>query len=157
MRGSPMLHLLLLMTAFVLLSVPLRHLTGAVRASGENATGAAAGVVEGVDEHPEGEHVHRVPVRIRVRYSGRPESMQLKVGERNLLEGVAVADGVALDCEAELELGHDGNELVLEVKWPAGEGETAVTVELEPEGLEGRSETRWADGGAISDVLTFVW
>jgi hypothetical protein len=56
-----------------------------------------------------------------------------------------------------MEIGHEGNELVLEVKWPEGVGATAVTVELEPEGLDMRSETRWSDGGAISDVLTFVW
>jgi hypothetical protein len=30
-------------------------------------------------------------------------------------------------------------------------------VELEPDGLELRSETRWSEGGVVSDVLTFVW
>jgi hypothetical protein len=62
-----------------------------------------------------------------------------------------------VESEAEMEIGHEGNEMVLEAKWPEGVGATAVTVELEPEGLDMRSETRWSEGGAISDVLTFVW
>ena len=156
MRGSPMLHLLLLITAFVLLSVPLRHLTGAVKSESGQAVAGASGVVEGMEEHPEGEHVHRVPVRIRVRFVGVPETMRLQVGERDLLKGVDL-DASPVECEAEMEIGHEGNELVLEVKGPEGVGATAVTVELEPEGLDMRSETRWSEGGAVSDVLTFVW
>lgn len=151
-----MLHLLLLTTAFVLLSVPLRHLTGAVKSELGQAVAGAAGVVEGMEEHPEGEHVHRVPVRIRVRFAHVPERMRLEVGERDLLERVGLGTS-PVECEAELEIGHEGNEFVLEVKWPEGVGATAVTVELEPEGLDMRSETRWSEGGAISDVLTFVW
>jgi hypothetical protein len=156
MRGSPMLHLLLLITAFVLLSVPLRHLTGAVKSESGQAVAGASGVVEGMEEHPEGEHVHRVPVRIRVRYAHAPEMMRLEAGERDLLKGVGLGTS-PVECEAEMEIGHEGNEFVLEVKWPEGVGATAVTVELEPEGLDMRSETRWSEGGAISDVLTFVW
>jgi|LakMenEpi03Aug12_release.lakeMendotaPanAssembly.Ray.scaffolds.fasta_scaffold1512076_1 hypothetical protein len=151
-----MLHLLLLITAFVLLSVPLRHLTGAVKSESGQAVAGASGVVEGMEEHPEGEHVHRVPVRIRVRYAHAPEMMRLEAGERDLLKGASLGTS-PVECEAEMEIGHEGNELVLEVKWPEGVGATAVTVELEPEGLDMRSETRWSDGGAISDVLTFVW
>ena len=151
-----MLHLLLLITAFVLLSVPLRHLTGAVKSESGQAEAGASGVVEGMEEHPEGEHVHRVPVRIRVRYAHAPEMMRLEAGERDLLKGVGLGTS-PVECEAEMEIGHEGNEFVLEVKWPEGVGATAVTVELEPEGLDMRSETRWSEGGAISDVLTFVW
>jgi hypothetical protein len=156
MRGSPMLHLLLLITAFLLLSVPLRHLTGAVRVGGGTGEGVKAGVVDGMEEHPEGEHVHRVPVRVRVRFVGVPETMRLQVGERDLLKGMGFGTS-PVECEAEMEIGHEGNEMVLEAKWPEGAGEAAVTVELEPEGLDGRSETRWSEGGTISDVLTFVW
>jgi hypothetical protein len=151
-----MLHLLLLITAFVLLSVPLRHLTGAVKSESGQAVAGASGVVEGMEEHPEGEHVHRVPVRIRVRYAHAPEMMRLEAGERDFLKGASLGTS-PVECEAEMEIGHEGNEFVLEVKWPEGVGATAVTVELEPEGLDMRSETRWSEGGAISDVLTFVW
>ena len=112
--------------------------------------------MEGMEEHPEGEHVHRVPVRIRVRFVGVPETMRLQVGERDLLKGLDLGTS-PVECEAEMEIGHEGNEMVLEAKWPEGAGEAAVTVELEPEGLDGRSATRWSAGGAISDVLTFLW
>lgn len=157
MRGSPMLHLLLLITAFVLLSVPLRHLTGVARAQQavEGLTPSAA-VVEGADTHPEGEHLHQLPVRIRLRFAHPPQAMSLRVGDQELLTGVDLTKS-QVECEAKLELGHEGNEFVLEGQWPAGAPDTAVTVELEPDGLELRSETRWSEGGLVSDVLTFVW
>jgi hypothetical protein len=155
-----MLHLLLLITAFVLLSVPLRHLTGSARAqpgaSEPQLKGGQAAVVEGAEVHPEEAHRHRLPVRIRLRYAHAPESMSLRMGERELLKGVDQTKS-PVECEVAMELGHEGNELVLEGVWPVSTPDTAVTVELEPDGLEMRSETRWSEGGAVSDVLTFVW
>lgn len=113
-------------------------------------------VLEGGEKDPKWEGLHRVPVRIRVRFVGAPETLRLQAGERDLLEGQDFGTS-PIECEAELEIGREGNELVLEAKWPEGSGEAAVTVELEPEGLDGHSETRWSEGGQISDVLTFVW
>ena len=151
-----MLHLLLLFTAFALVSVPLRHLTGGVKAGEAEVGKGEAAVVEGTEEHPEGEHAHRVPVTIRLRFAHQPEALSLRVGEMDLLKGVDRAES-SVECVAELELGHEGNEFVLEGKWPEGASDTAVTVELEPDGMDARTETRWSDGGTISDVLTFAW
>ena len=151
-----MLHVLLLFTAFTLVSVPLRHLTGGVKAGEVEAGKGGASVVEGIDEHPEGAHSHRVPVTIRLRFAHQPEALALKVGDKDLLKGVGWEES-PVECVAELELGHEGNELVLEGRWPEGASDTAVTVELEPDGMETRTETRWSDGGMISDVLTFTW
>lgn len=151
-----MLHLLLLLTAFLLLSVPLRHLTGSVRAQEGHTTGKQASVVEGAEEHPEGEHSHRLPVRVRLRFAHPPEEMMFLAGEKDLLEGVEKTVS-PIEVEVELELGHEGNEFVLEGRWKDDAPDTAVTVEMEPDGLDMRAETRWSEGGAISDVLTFVW
>ena len=154
MRGSPLLHLLLLAAAFVLLSVPLRHLTGAQSKTASAAP--AAGVVAGVAYHPVCVHSHLVHVRIQVLPAHAPQSLALLSGGKNLLAG-ADASRSPVECEAELELGHEGNELILEAQWSDGTPDTAVTVELEPAGLETRAETRWSEGGSISDVLTFIW
>jgi len=152
-----MLHLLLLITAFVLLSVPLRHLTGSALAQqADQEVESSTALLEGMEEHPDGEHRHQVPVRIRVRFAHAPEAMSFRVGQRELLTGVDLTQS-PVECQANLELGHEGNELVLEGSWPASVPDTAVTVELEPDGLEMRSETRWSEGGVVSDVLTFVW
>jgi hypothetical protein len=154
MRGFPPIHLLLLAVAFALLAVPLVRLTGASRAA--SGGGAGSVVVAGAAEHPEGEHVHEVPVRVRLRYAHRPEALALMTGETDWLKGVDWQES-PVEFEAEMEVGHDGSEFVLEAKWPEGVKSTVVTVEMEPEGMEMRTETRWSDEGRVSDVLTFVW
>lgn len=166
MRGSPPFHLLLLAAAFVLAAIPLSRLTCA-RDSGHahdhehEHHGHDHGervVVKGTDEHPEEEHVHHVETRVRLFFAHRPQSVSLLAGKKELLKDIDWTSAEApLEVEAELEISHDGNELVLEATWPEGAPLTAVTVELEPEGLETRSETRWAAEGEVSDVLTFVW
>ncbi len=156
MRGSPRIHLLLLAVAFALVALPLSRLTCGPRNGHEHAAGQGTTVVHGSDEHPEGEHVHHLPVRVRVRFAHPPEALSLLAGERNLVED-AVWEESPVEFETELDIGHDGNEFVLEARWPEGTPQTAVTVELEPEGLEARSETRWSEEGEVSDVLTFAW
>lgn len=41
-------------------------------------------------------------------------------------------------------------------KWPEGTPDTALTVEVEPDGFETRSETRWSTGSALSEILTLI-
>ncbi len=173
MRGSPPLHLLLLAAAFVLVAIPLSRLTCA-RGDGheqhahhdhehghDHDHGHAHGepvVVKGADEHPEEEHVHELKVLVRLLLAHKPKTVSLLAGEKELLKEIDWASAeTPLVVEAELVIAHDGNELVLEAEWPEGTPLTAVTVELEPEGLEKRSETRWAEEGEVSDVLTFTW
>lgn len=163
MRGSPPLHLLLLAAVFALVAIPLARLTGARAGEAATAAGMALAdgerlVVEGVDEHPDEEHAHRVATRVRIYFAHRPQAVRLLAGEKDLLAGFD-ASGIEapMETEADLAIGHEGHELVLEATWPEGTPLTAVTVELEPEGLEARSETRWAAEAEVSDVLTFVW
>jgi hypothetical protein len=54
-------------------------------------------------------------------------------------------------------IGEDGDELWVSASWPSGTPDTALTVELEPDGLEQKSETRWSEAGELSEVLTFHW
>ncbi len=157
MRGSPPIHLLLLAAAFVLVAFPLWRLTCA-RGGGHDHAHDGPVVVRGAHDHPEEEHVHHLDTRVRVIFAHQPQSVSLMAGEKEILKDIDWASAEApVEVEAELEIGHDGNELVLEVSWPEGTPLTAVTVELEPEGLDARAETRWAAEGEVSDVLTFVW
>lgn len=146
MRGSPLIHLVLLVTAFALVAVPLRHLTGAGK--GDEPSLRAIETEESAEE--------RVPVRLRLRFAHRPEALALESGGRDLLEGVEWGES-PVEREIELNLGKDGTEFLLEGRWAEGAPETAVTVELEPDGMDLRTETRWSEGRAISDVLTFEW
>ena len=61
------------------------------------------------------------------------------------------------EFKAGMEVSHDGNELIVSATWPEGTPETALTVELEPDGFETRSETRWSSGTELNEVLTFTW
>lgn len=146
MRGSPLLHLVLLVTVFSLVAVPLRHLTGT--GMGDAPSQRAIETEESAEE--------RVPVRVKLRFAHRPEALALEWEGRDLLEGVEWGES-PVEREVELILGKEGTELLLEGQWAEGAPETAVTVELEPDGMDLRTETRWSEGGAISDVLTFEW
>lgn len=155
MRGCPPIHLMLLAIAFALVAVPLAQLTGRARPLTEEVAGDRQSV-KGVDEHPEEEHVHEVPVLIRLRFAHRPERVSLMAGETELLKDLSWAESQAV-AEVTLEIGHEGEEYLLEATWPEGTPDTALTVELEPDGLDSKSETRWSEEGEVSDLLTFQW
>lgn len=160
MRGFPPIQIFLLGLLFGLLAVPLAHLTGQEGHAVQDAPLAQAGdaqVVKGGAEHPGGEHRHvEVPAVIRVRYAHRPLTISLKSGGHELLTGPDLAAS-PVEVAAEIEVSHDGNELSLEARWPQGTPDTALTVEVEPEGFETRSVTRWSDGPALMEILTFTW
>ena len=40
---------------------------------------------------------------------------------------------------------------------PENTPDTALTLEIEPDGLEARSETRWSSAGNLDEVITFSW
>lgn len=155
MRGCPPIHLMLLAIAFALVAVPLAQLTGNARPPTEKAAGDRQSV-QGMDDHPEEDHVHGVSVLIRLRFAHRPERVSLMAGETELLKELVWSETQAL-AEVSLEIGHEGEEYLLEATWPEGTPDTALTVELEPDGLDLKSETRWSEESAVSDLLTFHW
>lgn len=148
MRGSPPKHLLLLLLAFALIAVPLARLTlgngSNLVAETETSLGSLAEPMERL-------------ARVVLRFAHQPRTLSLLSGERDLLEGVNWGES-PVELEVPLPWGKEGLELVVEARWDLEPGvATAVTVEVEPEGEEQRSETRWSDSGSISDVLTFEW
>lgn len=142
MRGSPPIQLFLLALAFALLAFPLAHLTGDAAAS--------APVSAAMPATPE------LPALIRLRFAHPPRSVSLTQEGRELLTGADLATS-PVELEARLRLGSDGEELRLEAAWPDGTPDTAITVEIEPEGHEAREQTRWSEGPELNELLLFQW
>lgn len=142
MRGSPPIQLFLLAIAFALLAFPLARLTG----GGASTSRAAAPAAE----------VPEVPALIRLRFAHPPRQISLLQEERNLLAGANFSSS-PVEIETRLRLGADGEELRLEAAWPDGTPDTAISVEIEPEGHETREVTRWSDGPELNDLLLFQW
>lgn len=135
--------------------------TGYERPGEAAATGAVteAGTqeVKGGTDHPEGEHKHvEVPTLVRLRFAHRPLTVSLKEGDVELAVKVDLAAS-PVEFQTELEVSHDGNELILKATWPEGTPDTALTVELEPDGFDTRRETRWSSAASLDEVLTFTW
>ena len=144
MRGSPPLHLAVLLLAFGLLAVPLIQLTGV-----SPQTTYASEPTEAPKDKPQ-------PVRVVLRYTHQPESLRLMVDDKDLLAGIDWKVS-PVEVDTEMIIGSDGQEFTLEAKWKDDQPDTAVSVDVELDGEQKQSETRWSELGEISDVLTYVW
>jgi hypothetical protein len=140
MRGFPPIQLFLLCLAFVALAVPLSHLTG-------NTSNAKA-VNVAVKETPS------VKALLRLRFAHKPATLSLKLADKEL---IASADASPLEREAVLPATQEGVDVFLSATWPENTPDTALTLEIEPDGLEARSETRWSSAGSLDEVITFSW
>jgi hypothetical protein len=140
MRGSPPIQIFLLGLMFVVLAVPLSHLTG-------TTTPAKAAAVEKVVEKS-------VKGLVRVRYAHRPATLSVRIGEKEVIGSV---EGSPMEVDAPLPSTKDGVDVFVKATWPEGTPDTAVTVELEPDGLATRSETRWSSSASLDEVMTFEW
>ncbi len=140
MRGFPPIQLFLLCLAFVALAVPLSHLTG--NTSNAKVVKVAANEAKSVK------------ALLRLRFAHKPATFSLKIADKEL---IASADASPLEREAVLPATQDGVDVFLSATWPENTPDTALTLEIEPDGLEARSETRWSSAGSIDEVITFSW
>ena len=147
MRGSPVLQCLIGTVAFALFAIPLARLTIARSAPprSDDASTAAA-------ESAKARHTF-----IRIRFAHPPESLSLRFEGMELVPPSRSVLVSPLETEAAVPLSHDSIDLALAVRWPGNTSETAVTVELEPDELDARRETRWATGAALDEILNFKW
>lgn len=150
MRGFPPLQIFLLGLAFGMLAVPLYQLTGQTQSMPGNATEAEAAPAGGSSQ-PD-----KVEALIRLRYAHQPKSVSLKQGDRELLKDADLAAS-PLEISTDLMISKDGNELTLQATWPEGTPDTALTLEIEPDGLEVRKETLWSADAALDEILTLTW
>jgi len=140
MRGSPPIQIFLLALMFVVLAVPLSHLTG-------TTTPVKAAAVKVVVEKG-------VKGLVRVRYAHKPAKLSVKIGEKEVIGGIEESP---MEVDAPLPSTKDGVDVFVKATWPEGTPDTAVTVELEPDGLATRSETRWSSAASLDEVITFEW
>jgi hypothetical protein len=140
MRGFPPIQIALLVIAFVLLAIPLSHLTGNAQAR------PVASKQEKKDQV--------VKALLRLRYAHQPASLSLKIGERQL---ITAATEALMEVETTLVSPHSGVDVALTATWPENTHDTALTVEIEPDGLDTQSQTRWSSAGSLDEVITFTW
>jgi hypothetical protein len=144
MRGSPPLHLILFVIGFALLAVPLAQLTFA-RAE-RSAT------------LPSQHAIDKTPIIVRMRFAHAPSSVSLKLDGIEVLPTSSTQHpATRIEARAALPLPPEGIELSIAAKWPEGTPDTAVTIELEPDGLEAQSQTRWSRKHEMNDVLAYEW
>lgn len=143
MRGFPPIQIFLLVLTFVVLAVPLSRLTGTV-----SVANAKAAVVEKVVEGTS------VKGLVRVRYAHRPVTLSVKIGEKELIGGI---EDSPMEVDALLPAPKEGVDVFLKATWPEGTPDTAVTLEVEPDGLATRSETRWSSARSLDEVITLEW
>ena len=144
MRGSPPVQLALLLLGFFAVGVPLVQLTHGRSEPPAQVQNAMPTAVE------------NRPVFVRVRYAHKPLKLVLKKGGEDLLINPDLAVS-PVESHARFAVPVEGLELSLRAEWPPGTPETALTVEVEPDGMEGRSQTCWSIGGRIEDTVTFTW
>lgn len=152
MRGFPPVQLFILGLVFGLLALPLVQLT---------STPAVEPVAKEGRSH--NDHLKAddgklvtVPTMARLRFAHQPLSVSLKQGDKELAQKLDLSAS-PVEFRTGVKVSKGGNELVLAATWPEGTPDTALTVELEPDGFEIRSETRWSSGTALEEVLTFSW
>ena len=140
MRGFPPIQIFLLCLAFIVLAIPLSQLTGAA----SHAKAAPVKVVEG----------QSVKALLRLRYAHKPSKLSVKIGEKELMAEIGASP---IELDASLPSVKDGVDVFLSATWAEGTPDTSITLELEPDGLASRSETRWSSGGSLDEVITFEW
>ena len=144
MRGSPPLHLVIFGVVFAALAVPLAQLTFS-RPPVVSVEAPAA-------------HAAKTRTYIRFRFAHAPLSASVKLDGRELVP----ADSASLrsstvEFQSDLAIPREGLELVVNVTWPEGTPDTAFAIELEPDGLDAQSQTRWSTGSKLEDVFNFQW
>ena len=144
MRGFPPVQIFLLCLAFAVLAIPLTHLTGRTRAQ------------ELARPRPElrAKNQGGTQARLRLRYAHVPTSISVKIGEQVV---IAKVEAAPVEATALLNEPRDGVDVFVVVEWPEGTPDTAVTLEVEPDGLETQSQTLWSSSGKLDEVVTYKW
>ncbi len=140
MRGFPPIQIFLLCLAFIVLAVPMSHLTG--NASNAKVVQVAA------------KEAKSVKALLRLRFAHKPATLSLKLADKELITS---ADASPIELDAVLPATKEGVDVFLSATWPENTPDTALTLEIEPDGLEARSETRWSSTGSLDEVITFSW
>ncbi len=99
---------------------------------------------------------HLIPTLLRLRYAHPPKSLSLRLGGRELLSSSTPAAS-PVEVSLDLDIPRDGVEFALTGAWDESTADTAVTLEIEPEALDLKTETRWSPGASRTEVISFQW
>lgn len=146
MRPSPLILLLVVLGGLGLAAVPLTHLTRPVGGVGPAPEAPAT---------DSSKATHTTTLRLRLAHT--PEVLELSHGEETLLRVPADGTATLLEAQVPLTLPPEGVEFRLAITWPEGTPQTAVTLEVEPEGLDAQSATYWTDTGTLTEIIPFTW
>ena len=91
---------------------------------------------------------------LRLRYAHRPTRLSLKIDDKELITEIGESP---MEIDAKVASPKEGFDVFLNATWPDNTPDTAVTLEIEPDGLDSRSETRWSSAGTFDEVITFSW
>ncbi|MGI8602540.1 MAG: hypothetical protein ACR2OZ_06025 [Verrucomicrobiales bacterium] len=144
MRGFPPIQILLLTLGFILVAVPLARLTG------------NAPISMSTETPDRGDAGRRTPAFIVVRFAHPPKHLEVRQGEKVLLSAEA-PDTSPLEFSADVICGPNAPEFFIEAQWPDGTPETALGLEVSPDGFEVRGDTRWSLDGAMNRVFQLSW
>ncbi len=147
MRGSPLLQCLIGAVAFALFAMPLARLTVARPAMPRTEAATARAAESATVRH----------TFIRIRFAHPPAAISLRHDGRELIPTSASGLVSPFETGPSLPVSMEGIDIALTARWPVNTPDTAVTVELEPDGLDARRETRWAAGAALDETLSFKW
>lgn len=147
MRGSPLRQLILTFAGVGLAGALLYLLTAPPARQASNAHNPA----------PATSSPDLSLVYLTVRYAHCPESIVIRHGASILVEAknpnlpsMEKEVGIAIPSSGMLRLKVDA-------VWPQGTPDTPITLTLEPDSRESRSETRWSSGRTIHDIFSFRW
>lgn len=148
MRGYPPIQLFFLMLAFGAMAVPLAHLTFA---RDKPVVVAAA---------PKVPAARLTPTQLRIRFAHPLKALSLKLSDRDLIKNTTT--GIAtfsspIELNQDIDIPADGIEFIVSAQWPGGTPDTALTLDVEPDGLDTKSETRWSSGNQLTEVISFQW
>ena len=96
-----------------------------------------------------------VPTVITVKCAHRPRNISIASGDAVLWK--AENPGLHEEVECRLPLKGSSATLTVSAQWPEGTPDTPVTLELEPEGRQAASVTRWSFGPSLNDTYSFSW
>ena len=88
---------------------------------------------------------------------GVPTVITVKCASGDAVLWKAENPGLHEEVECRLPLKGSSATLTVSAQWPEGTPDTPVTLELEPEGRQAASATRWSFGPLLNDTYSFSW
>ena len=145
MQGNPLRELILVLVLAALLVPVILRLT-----SDRAPAVADAGPVEVAQP------VELTPTTIRMQFAHAPKEVVVKHAEDSTLRFDVSGRDTSIGTELQMDLSDRALEMPVTVTWPEGTPRTAVTITIEPDGLDAREVTFWSEG-ELNEWIEVNW